>query len=106
MIPIIRSLSELSAITESKGSRKNFSHISETHCPSIDSGQMQRNIKSCKSNEVYLPNLPKKLRRKWISNKVALSKFFDDLDYNNQIQSSYDLVLIERQRQSSQRDVA
>ena len=33
-------------------------------------------------------------------------KFFNDLDYNNQIQRSYDLILIERQNKNLKKDAA
>ena len=38
--------------------------------------------------------------------KESVSRFIDNLDYNNQIQSSYDLTLIERQNKRTQQDVA
>ena len=51
-------------------------------------------------------DLPKTIRHKWIQNKANVSKFFDYLDYNNQIQSSYDLTLLERQNKNHNQDVA
>ena len=106
MIPFIKSLSELMAITESRDSQKYYSQYNESNSSSIDSGQRKRYIKSLNKKEVDLPDLPKTIRRKWMQNKTSISRFIDDLDYNNQIQSSYDLTLIERQNNSNQQDVA
>ena len=106
MIPFIRSLSELMAITESRDSQKNVSQYNESYSSTVDSGQRKRYIKSLNKKEVDLPDLPKTIRHKWMQNKTSISKFIDDLDYNNQIQSSYDLTLIERQNKRTQQDVA
>ncbi|WP_269613516.1 hypothetical protein [Prochlorococcus marinus] len=106
MIPFIRSLSELMAITESRESQRHVSQYNESYSSQIDSGQRKRYIKSLNKKEVDLPDLPKRIRRKWMQNKKSLSRFIDDLDYNNQIQSSYDLTLIERQNKRTQQDVA
>ena len=106
MIPFIRSLSELKAITESRECQKNLSRHNESYNSTVDSGQRKRYIRSLDKGEVDLPNLPKIIRHKWIQNKKSVSRFIDDLDYNNQIQSSYDLTLIERQNKRTQQDVA
>ena len=106
MIPFIRSLSELMAITDSRDSHKHVSQYNESYSSTVDSGQRKRYIKSLDKKEVDLPNLPKTIRHKWMQNKTSLSRFIDDLDYNNQIQSSYDLTLIERQNKRNQQDVA
>ena len=70
------------------------------------SGQRKRYIRSIHEQAINLPNLPKMTRRKWIKSKGFVSKFLDGLDYNNQIQSSYELTLLERQINNSQDDVA
>ena len=106
MIPFIRSLSELMAITDSRESQKYVSQYNESYSSTVDSGQRNRYIKSLDKKEVNLANLPKTIRRKWMQNKTSISRFIDDLDYNNQIQSSYDLTLIERQNKRNQQDVA
>ena len=106
MIPFIRSLSELMAITESRGGQRYVSQYDDTHTSTTDSGQRKRYVKSINKKEVDLPDLPKAIRRKWKQNKKSISRFIDDLDYNNQIQSSYDLTLIERQNKRTQQDVA
>ena len=103
MIPFIRSLSELMAITESRDFCKENK---DTHISTVDSGQRKRYIRSLERNEIELPVLPKKIRRKWINNKKAIEKFLDTLDYNNQIQSSYDLTLLNRQSQHHKKDAA
>ena len=65
-----------------------------------------RYARSLDKKDVDLPNLPKKLRRNWLDRKEKLSRFVDELDYNNQIQSSYDLTLLERQNKRNNQDVA
>ena len=106
MIPFIRSLSELMAITDSRECQKHVSQYNESDSSTVDSGQRKRYIKSLDKKKVDLPNLPKTIRRKWMQNKTSISRFIDDLDYNNQLQSSYDLTLIERQNKRNQQDVA
>ena len=106
MIPFIRSLSELMAITESRDSQKHNSQYNESYSSTVDSGQRKRYIKSLNKKKVDLPDLPKIIRHKLIENKTSLSRLIDDLDYNNQIQSSYDLTLIERQNKRTHQDVA
>ncbi len=106
MIPFIRSLSELMAITKSRETQQYLTRDKGIHGSTMDSGKRKRYIKSLTKKEIDLPDLPKTLRRKWMQNKVSVSKFIDKLDYNNQIQSSYDLTLLERQNRSNQKDVA
>ena len=106
MIPLIRSLSELMAITESRDNQKHVREYNESYSSTLDSEQKERYIKFLNKKKVNLPDLPKTIRRKWIQNRKSISRFIDDLDYNNQIQSSYDLTLIERQNKKNQQDVA
>ena len=106
MIPFIRSLSELTAITESKDRQKNLLKSNEIHSSTVDSGQRKRYIRSLDKKEVDLPSLPKRTRYRWLQNKDSISRFIDGLDYNNQIQSSYDLTLLEKQNMRNQKDVA
>ena len=106
MIPCIRCLSELMAITESRDKREIVAENNATASSIMDTGQRKRKIKSAEKNEVILPNLPKLTRRKWIDNKESISQFFDDLDYNNQIQSTYDITLLATQENRNQQDVA
>tara|TARA_Y100001968_G_scaffold327265_1_gene371940 strand:+ start:2562 stop:2882 length:321 start_codon:yes stop_codon:yes gene_type:complete len=106
MIPYIRSFSELMAMTESRESKTNDSENRDLNSSTEDSGQRKRYIRSLQRKKVDLPDFPKAIRSKWMRNKESLSRFIDDLDYNNQIQSSYDLTLIETQNKRNQRDVA
>ena len=106
MIPFIRSLSELMAITESRDCQKYVSQYNESYRSTVDRELRKQYINSLNKKEVDLPDLPKTIRRKWMQNKTSISRFIDDLDYNNQIQSSYDLTLIERQNKRNQQDVA
>ncbi len=106
MIPFIRSLSELMAITESRDSQKNQLKANKVVSSTEDSGQRKRYIRSLEKEEINLPDLPKTIRRKWLQNKRHVSRFIDELDYNNYIQSTYDLTLLERQNKRNQQDVA
>tara|TARA_B100000945_G_scaffold217945_1_gene175871 strand:- start:499 stop:819 length:321 start_codon:yes stop_codon:yes gene_type:complete len=106
MIPFIRSLSELKALTEYRDNQKNLSRHNESYKLTVDSGKRKQYLISLDKEKVELPNLPKIIRDKWIRNKKSVSRFIDELDYNNQIQSSYDLTLIERQNERTQKDVA
>ena len=106
MIPFIRSLSELMAITESRETQNDLSQNNESYNSIMDSGQRKRYTRSLDKKDVGLPNLPEKVRHNWINRKEKLSKFVDELDYNNQIQSSYDLTLLERQNKRNTQDVA
>ena len=106
MIPFIRSMSELMLITQSKDQinknveKKDFIDLKD------DSFQKERCIKSRNKRLISLPDIPKLKRRKWIKSKEVLSNFFDELDYNNEIPSSYDLTLLERQNNVDKYDAA
>ena len=106
MIPFIRSISELMAITESRESQNDLSQNNESYDSIMDSGQRKRYTRSRDKKDVNLPSLPKKLRRNWINRKEKIARLIDELDYNNQIQSSYDLTLLERQNKRNTQDVA
>ena len=106
MIPFIRSLSELMAITESRETQNDLSQNNESYNSIMDSGQRKRYTRSLDKKDIGLPSLPKKVRHNWINRKEKLSRFVDELDYNNQIQSSYDLTLLERQNKRNTQDVA
>ena len=63
-------------------------------------------LRSLGKEEVGLADLPKAVKRKWIYKKKSLSRFFNNLNYNNQIQPSYNLILIASQCRNNQKDVA
>ena len=94
------------AIIDSRYSQKHISQYNKRNSSTVHSGQRKRYIKSLNKKEIDMPDLPKTIRRKWMQNKTSISRFIDELDYNNQIQSSYDLTLIERQNKRNQQDVA
>ena len=106
MIPFIRSLSELMAITESRAIQKDFSRNDESYNSTMDSGQRKRYTRSLDRKEVELPDFRNRIRFRWMQNKKYVSRFIDELDYNNQFQSSYDLTLLDRQTKRNQQDVA
>ena len=106
MIPFIRSLSELMAITESRETHNDLYQNNGSYNSIMDSGQRKRYTRSLEKKDVDLPSIPKKARHNWINRKEKLSRFVDELDYNNQIQSSYDLTLLERQNKRNTQDVA
>ena len=101
MIPFIRSITELMAITESREIKKDDHDV---HL--FDSKRRKRYVRPLNNKEINLPDIPKTIKRKWINNKKSISKFIKDLDYNNQIQPSYELTLIDRQYQNHEKDVA
>ena len=106
MIPFIRSISELMAMTESREIDNKSHEEYILNNLADESEQRKKHIGSNNEEGVNLPSLPKTNRRKVTKGKEALTKFFNSLDYNNQIQSSYDLTLIERQNSYDQHDVA
>ena len=106
MIPFIRSIEELMAITESRAAKNDLSQNNESYNSIMDSGQRKRYIRSLDKKDIDLPNLPKTIRNNWIKKKESLSRFVDELDYNNQIQSSYDLTLLKTQNIRNDQDVA
>ena len=77
MIPFIRSLSELMAITESREGKKNLYNSNESYSLRMDSIPRKEYRRSIEKEEVDLPNLPKTIRHKLIKNKKYLSKFID-----------------------------
>ena len=93
MIPLMRSLSELIVITQSR----------DHYCKRNESN---KEINQLDKKAVWLPDLPSIKRRKWTKSKKAILRFFDELDYNNQIQTSYDLTLLKRQNDYEQHDAA
>ena len=105
-MPFIRSLSELMFITESRDKANKKSKINKFNSLTEDSGQRKRYIRSYDDKKINLPDLTKTNRPNWIKGKEAVSKFFDTLDYNNQIQSSYDITLLERQIAYDEKDAA
>ena len=106
MIPFIRSMSELMVITQPKDQINKNIEKKDLIDLKDDSCQKERYIKSRNKKLISLPNIPKLKRRKWIKSKEVLSKFFDELDYNNKIPSSYDLTLLERQNNIDKYDAA
>ena len=106
MIPFFRSLSELMLITQPRDQYNKDSEISNLSSMIEDSGQRKRYIRSKDKNSITLPSLPKVERRKWTKGKEVVSRFFDELDYNSHIQSSYDITLIESQNNCNDHDVA
>ena len=106
MIPSIRSFAELMVMTESRGQEKDFYSNEKAIKVTEDSGQRKRYLNSTQVKQIDLPEVPKIERDKWIKRRKAVSDFFNELDYNNQIQSSYDLTLIARQDQKNYHDAA
>ena len=106
MIPFIKSFTELMLITNRREIRSEESEIKDLNNKLDESRENKRHIKTLSSKTLGLPSLPKPKRRKWVRSKEAVSRFFDELDYNNQIQSSYDLTLLERQNSHENHDVA
>tara|TARA_B100000579_G_scaffold110106_1_gene87900 strand:- start:283 stop:603 length:321 start_codon:yes stop_codon:yes gene_type:complete len=106
MIPFIRSLSELMAITNSWDDTRKIDNDNKLYNSKDICNQKEQVYKGCANKEIELPALSNTTRRKWIKSREAVSKFFDKLDYNNQIQSSYELTLLARQNNNKYKDVA
>ncbi len=107
MIPFFRSLNELMAITQTKSIiMKRGEENEQKDLLSHRDEQNKLDKSENTENKIILPSLPKSKRRKWIKKKQAISRFFDDLDYNNQIQSSLDLTLLEHQQTYEHKDIA
>ena len=98
MIPFIRSINELRLLTNSKIEQDKIIINEKNECKINPVKEVKKVIK--------LPNLPLNTRNKWLKSKKSVSRFFDSLDYNNQIQPSYDLTLLERQNNTNQKKVA
>ena len=105
MIPYIRGLHELMAITKSRDSQKFFRRNETDNWPD-DSGQHKRYIKSLRETKIELPDLPKSVRHKWLNKKEKLYSFIEELDYSIQIQPSYELTMQEKQNNYIYKDVA
>ena len=106
MITFIRSLPELMIMTKSRDqiidNLKNRDLVDPSEFKKKKAIESSYEIKKV----ISLPNLPKIDRQKWQKRKEAVSRFFDELDYNNQIQSSYELTLLESQTNYKQNDAA
>ena len=106
MIAIIRSITELMVITTSRGHHKQDEFEQDIKDIKPDNNKENNNHIPNTNKLIKLPNLPKIERRRWTKRKEALSRFLDELDYNNQIQSTYDLTLIDSQKKYDNHDVA
>ncbi len=106
MISFLRSLTELMAITQSRDPLRKKDQCKELCSSSEDSGQRKRYIRSEKEKEIEITTLSKISKHGLEKSKDFASKLFDELDYNNQIQSTYDLILLERQSSYEKQDVA
>ncbi len=102
MIPF-RSITELMVMTNSRSDLIKETHELNTR---KESAQKNNSIAAVAQEQVVLPNITSDNRRTWIKSKQALKKFFDDLDYNNQNISSYDLTLIKKSEQKNYYDAA
>ena len=106
MIPLMRSLSELIVITQSRDHYCKRNERKEENISLCKGNQSNNEMNQLDKKAVWLPDLPSIKRRKWTKSKKAILRFLDELDYNNQIQSSYDLTLLKRQNAYDQHDAA
>ncbi len=106
MIPFTRSLSELMELTESRSNQKYLSKYKNTYISTLDSGRKRRCSTYLNNENVSRNGFYKTIRHKLMQNKGRVSKFIKNLNYNNQIQSSIDLTLIERKHKRNQKNVA
>ena len=106
MIAIIRSITELMVITTSREQLKQDKFEQDIKDMKPGNNEEKNNLIPKSNKFIKLPNLPKIERRRWTKRKEALSRFLDELDYNNQIQSTYDLTLIDSQKEYDNHDIA
>lgn len=106
MIPSIRSIQELIQMSKSRIKLNELNQSREFNNLTEDSGQRKRYIRSEYEEKIKLPIFEKISRQKWKKSKKLISNILVELDYNNQIQSSYDITLLERVSKLDQRDVA
>ena len=95
MIPVYRSLTELKVIANSRNDHIQNHETIKNNIFTEDSGQRKRYIRTKDEEVIRLTYFAREKRVKWKKGREAFTKFFDKLDYNNQIQSSYDLTLLE-----------
>ena len=106
MILCIKSFRELMLTSEARIKSKSNFDKKELN-KSIKNSYISKSfVKIMHDKLIKLPNIPRSKRRKWVKSKEAVSRFLDELDYNNQIQSSYDLTLLERQKSYDQNNAA
>ena len=106
MILSIKSYKELILLSKSRDESKSDSDKCVS-TKSIDNYDISKKHTKRKDKKlITLPDIPKLKRSKWVKSKEAVSRFFDELDYNNQIQSSYDLTLLERQNSYQKNNAA
>ena len=106
MIPFFRTITELQVITEARDKHEKEIFGNDQIHLSRQKAQVKIIDRSSCNKEVNLPKIPKYDRQKWVKRKKAVTNFFDELDYNNQIQSSYELTLLERQSNYDIKDIA
>ena len=106
MMTIIRSITELMVITTTREHLKQNEFKQDIKDPQQINNRSKKNRIPKNNKLIKLPSLPKTERRRWTKRKEALSKFLDELDYNNQIQSTYDLTLIDSQKKYDHHDAA
>ena len=106
MIPFFRSLNELMVITQPGYQESKVSKQGDDIDIQKDKNKKSRLDCTRDIKIIQLPDIPKTTRRKWIKSKKALSRLLDELDYNNQTPSTYELTLIERQNNIERQDVA
>ena len=106
MIPFIRSLTELIVISKSRENYKKSDQVEDYNCLIEESGQRKRYVKSLNEKRGNLPNINIKTRDQLLKKKKNLSKFLSRKSYYSQIQSTYDLTLLERQNNYNHKDVA
>tara|TARA_B100000965_G_C19406523_1_gene675706 strand:- start:518 stop:838 length:321 start_codon:yes stop_codon:yes gene_type:complete len=106
MIPSIRSIQELIEISKSRIRSNKLTENCRTNNLTEDSGQRKRYIRAENDGLINLPSFVETTRAKWRKSKSDMGKLIEDLDYNNQKQSTYDITLLERAHNNDQRDVA
>ena len=104
MIPSFRSIADLMALARPRPKYLDSNHMNESISLVEESGQKKRCIRESNETVSSLPDLPADAKNKWKKKENIVSKFLDDLDYNNQIQNTLDLTLLESQNRNNHLD--
>ena len=98
MIPFIRSLNELMVITQPRNQQTTKDKRIYNNCLCEDSAQRKRYIRSMYDYEVAKPSLQKSARVKWIKRKEVMSRTLNYIDDKSQMNSSYNITLLDSQK--------
>ena len=103
MITFIRNLAELMVIADSSSDIIKSNPDLNTSNASV---QKSKYIELMSKEQISLPDITNETRSNWVKSKKAIKRFFEDLDYNNQNISSYDITMMSKQEYKDYHDAA